>query len=259
MAASRHAKAPKRRPKRRRRARAGQAAAVLAAGVAVAANGGGSGAAARTAQGQPPLDPAQFSTTVDNPLFPASTMRFKSFRGTERDAESGRLIRIRVETRVLRRTRRVAGVPVLVVQDRDFEDGELVERTLDYFAQDRQGNVWYFGESVDDLEDGRVVGHEGQWLAGRRGAKPGLFMPAAPAVGQTFEQEQAPGVAEDRSTVLAVGIRMRTRAGRFSGCIKTRDFAPLDRLTETKYYCPRVGLARQLDRRGGKVEVARFG
>jgi hypothetical protein len=237
-----------------------RAAVILAAGAAVAASGSlGGGAAAGTAQGDPPLDPAQFSTTVDNPLFPASTMRFKSMRGTERDAESGRLIRIRVETRVLRRTVRVAGVPVLVVQDRDVEDGRLVERTLDYFAQDRQRNVWYFGESVDDLEDGRVVGHEGQWLAGRRGAKPGLFMPAAPAVGQTFEQEQAPGVAEDRSTVLAVGIRLRTPAGRFSGCIKTRDFAPLDRLVETKYYCPRVGLARQLDRRGGKVEVTRFG
>jgi hypothetical protein len=237
-----------------------RAAVILAAGAAVAASASlGGGAAAGTTQGDPPLDPAQFSTTVDNPLFPASTMRFKSMRGTERDAESGRLIRIRVETRVLRRTVRVAGVPVLVVQDRDFEDGRLVERTLDYFAQDRQRNVWYFGESVDDLEDGRVVGHEGQWLAGRRGAKPGLFMPAAPAVGQTFEQEQAPGVAEDRSTVLAVGIRLRTPAGRFSGCIKTRDFAPLDRLVETKYYCPRVGLARQLDRRGGKVEVTRFG
>jgi hypothetical protein len=244
----------------RRRGRAGRAAIILAAGVAAVASGGGpgGGAAARTAQTEPPLDPAQFSTTVDNPLFPASELRFKSLRGTER-GENGRLVRIRVETRVLRRTHRVAGVPVLVVQDRDFEDGELVERTFDYFAQDRQGNVWYFGEDVDDLEDGRVVGHEGQWLAGRRGAKPGLFMPAAPAVGQTFEQERAPRVAEDRSTVLAVGIRMRTRAGTFRGCIKTRDFAPLDRLTETKYYCPRVGLARQLDRRGGKVEVARFG
>jgi hypothetical protein len=241
--------------------RQGRAAAILAAaGVAAVAHAGGAGggAAARTAQAPPPLDPAQFSTTVNHPLFPASTMRFKSMRGTER-GENGRLVRVRIETRVLRRTHRVAGVPVLVVQDRDFEGGELVERTLDYFAQDRQGNVWYFGEDVDDLEDGRVVGHEGQWLAGRRGAKPGLFMPAAPAVGQTFEQEQAPGVAEDRSTVLAVGIRMRTRAGTFRGCIKTRDFAPLDRLVETKYYCPRVGLARQLDRRGGKIEVARFG
>jgi hypothetical protein len=244
----------------RRRRRAGRAALVVAAGVAAVApaGGAGGGAAARTAQTPPPLDPAQFSTTIDNPLFPASSVRVKSMRGTERDAESGRLIRIRVETRVLRRSHRVAGVPVLVVQERDFEDGKLVERTFDYFAQDRQRNVWYFGEDVDDLEDGRVVGHEGQWLAGRRGAKPGLFMPAAPRVGQTFDQEQAPGVAEDRSTVLAVGIRMRTPAGRFSGCIKTRDFAPLDRLVETKYYCPRVGLARQLDRRGGKVEVTRF-
>jgi hypothetical protein len=234
--------------------------AALVVGLAATAVGGaGGGAAARTSQAGPPLDPAQFSTTIDNPLFPLSTMRFKSMQGTERDEEGRRLLRVRVETRVLRRTRLVAGVQVLVVQERDFEGGELVERTLDYFAQDRQGNVWYFGESVDDIEDGRVAGHEGQWLAGRRGAQPGLFMPAAPAVGQTFEQERAPRVAEDRSTVLATGIRLRTRAGRFSGCIKTRDFAPLDRLTETKYYCPRVGLARQLDRRGGKVEVSRFG
>jgi hypothetical protein len=240
---------------------AGVAAATAAGASGAGSSGAGTaGAVDRTAQAEPPLDAAQFSTTVDNPLLPLSTMRFKSLRGTERGEDGGRLVRVRVETRVLRRSRRVAGVPVLVVQDRDFEDGELVERTLDYFAQDRQGNVWYFGESVDDIEDGRVVGHEGQWLAGRRGARPGLIMPAAPAVGQAFQSERAPGVAEDRSTVLALGIRLRTRAGRrFSGCIKTRDFAPLDRLTETKYYCPRVGLARQLDRRGGKVEITRFG
>ena len=82
---------------------------------------------------------------------------------------------------------------------REFEDGELVERTADYFAQDGKGRVWYFGERVDDIENGKVVGHEGQWLAGKNGAKPGLFMPAKPRVGQVFEQERAPGVAEDRS------------------------------------------------------------
>jgi hypothetical protein len=229
-------------------------AAVASAGPQV---GPGPGAAA-LAQGEPPLDPAQLSTTVTNPLFPASTLRSKTMRGTERDPESGRLIRVRLETRLLRRTRRVAGVPVLVVQDRDFENGRLVERTLDYFAQDTAGNVWYFGESVDDIERGRTVGHEGQWLAGQGRARPGLFMPARPAVGQTFEQERAPGVAEDQSTVLAVGIRLRTPAGVFRGCIKTRDFGPLERLAETKYYCPRVGIARQLDRRGGKIEVVRF-
>jgi hypothetical protein len=242
--------------KRARHALALTGLAVVAVASA-AAHGAGAWAAA-PAQGEPPFDPAQLSTTVDNPLFPASTVRSKTMRGTERDPESGRLISVRIETRRLRRTRRVAGVPVLVVQDRDLENGRLVERTLDYFGQDQAGNVWYFGESVDDIERGRVVGHEGQWLAGRRGARPGLFMPARPRVGQTFEQERAPGIAEDRSTVLAVGIRLRTPAGVFRGCIKTSDFAPLDRLAETKYYCPRVGLARQLDRRGGKVEVVRF-
>ena len=143
------------------------------------------------AQGEPPLDPAAFSATVDNPLFPISKLRFTRSRGVER-TESGRRIALRVEIRVLPRKTRVAGVPVTVVEDNDFENGRLVEHTFDYFAQDRDGNVWYFGERIDEYERGRLVGHEGQWLAGKRGAKPGLFMPAAPKVGAAFAQENAP-------------------------------------------------------------------
>ena len=71
----------------------------------------------------------------------------------------------------------MAGVRVAIVKVREFEDGELVERTADYFAQDGRGWVWYFGERVDDIENGKVVGHEGQWLAGKNGAKPGLLCP----------------------------------------------------------------------------------
>ena len=139
----------------------------------------------------------------------------------------------------------MAGVRVAIVKVREFEDGELVEHTADYFAQDGKGRVWYFGERVDDIENGKVVGHEGQWLAGENGAKPGLFMPAKPRVGQVFEQERAPGVAEDRSKVVAVGRELTTPAGTFDDCIKTRDFAPLDRATEFKFYCAGVGLVRE--------------
>jgi hypothetical protein len=250
------------RPRRPYVRRAAVAAAVLGLGlglVAAAGDGPRDAVLVRAAQGEPPLDPAQFSATVDNPLFPMSKLHFTRMKGSERDSESGRRISIRGRMRRLPQTARVDGVAVTVIQDDEFEGGRLAEHTLDYFAQDRAGNVWYFGERIDNYEDGRVVGHEGQWLAGRRGARPGLFMPAHPALGQTFQQERAPGVAEDRSTVVALGVRVTTPARVFRGCIKTRDFSPLDRATEFKFYCPGVGIAREVESPGTKFDVVSFG
>jgi len=210
---------------------------------------------APAAQTPPAPDPAGFSATVNNPLFPVSTLRFTRMRGHER-GESGRRITITARTRRLS-TSTVAGFPVTVVRDEEFENGRLTERTLDYYGQDSSGNVWYFGERIDEFENGRLSGHEGQWLAGRRGAQPGLFMPAHPRVRQTFQQERAPRVAEDRSTVVALGIRVHTPARTFGGCIKVRDFSPIDRTTEFKFYCPGVGIAREVEA-GGHFDVVRF-
>jgi len=191
------------------------------------------------------LDPARFSAAVDHPLVPLSSVRRTVFQGRDTDPESGETVRTRVEHRVLDRTEAIAGVASLVVAVREFEDGELVEATEDYYAQRDDGSVWYMGERVNDYEDGKLVGHEGQWLAGEGDAKAGLFMPADPQVGVTFEQERAPGIAEDRSTVVEVGVDVTVPAGSFSDCIKTEDFAPLDKSTEFKYYCPTVGLVRE--------------
>jgi hypothetical protein len=199
----------------------------------------------------PALDSSQFSATVDNSLFPLATIRATLFEGTEGDAE------IRSESRVLERTGRVSGVPVTVVDVREYEDGELVEHTRDYYAQHTDGSVRYMGEAVDDIEDGKVVGHEGQWLAGKGNAKPGVFMPADPKVGDAFQQERAPGVAEDRSEVVAVGLNVTTPAGRFDDCIKTKDFAPLDKNTEFKYYCAGVGLVREQFPEG-RLDLVRY-
>jgi hypothetical protein len=199
----------------------------------------------------PALDSSQFSATVDNSLFPLATIRATIFEGTEGDAE------IRSESRVLERTGRVSGVPVTVVDVREYEDGELVEHTRDYYAQHTDGSVRYMGEAVDDIEDGKVVGHEGQWLAGKGNAKPGVFMPADPKVGDAFQQERAPGVAEDRSEVVAVGLNVTTPAGRFDDCIKTKDFAPLDKNTEFKYYCAGVGLVREQFPEG-RLDLVRY-
>jgi hypothetical protein len=203
------------------------------------------------------LDAARFAARVDHPLVPLSSVRLTVFEGSERDPDTGQTIELRVESRVLQRSERVGGVEVAVVEVRDYEDGELVERTLDYYAQRDDGSVWYFGERVDDYEDGKVVGHEGQWLAGEGNARPGMFMPAEPKIGDVFEQERAPGIAEDRSTVVAVGLEVTTRAGTFSDCIKTSDFAPLDDVTESKYYCPRVGLVRE-EPPAGRLELEQF-
>jgi hypothetical protein len=212
-------------------------------------------AAAGRTQGEPTRGAVKsarrYTPKVDHPLVPLTSVRRTEFRGREGDT------RIRVVSRVLDKTRRVAGVRVAIVDVREFEDGELVEHTRDYFAQDGKGNVWYFGERVDDVEDGKVVGHEGQWFAGKHGAKPGLFMPVKPKVGQRFAQERAPGVAEDRSRVVAVGLEVTVRAGQFDECIRTRDYAPLDRSVEFKFYCADVGLVRE-KAKNTRVDLVRY-
>jgi hypothetical protein len=207
--------------------------------------------AERSPAAQPTRDSSRFSATVDNPLFPLSTIRATLFEGTE-----GRTA-IRSESRVLDRPGEVSGVPVTVVDVREYEDRELVEHTRDYYAQHADGSVRYMGEAVDDVEHGKVVGHEGQWLAGRGNARPGIFMPADPKVGDAFEQERAPGVAEDRSEVVEIGLTATTPAGRFDDCIKTKDFAPLDRKTEFKYYCAGVGLVREQFPEG-RLDLVRY-
>ena len=168
------------------------------------------------------------------------------------------MVETRVVQRVQEKTATVAGFPVRVVRVKDFEDGALVEQTLDYYTQCSDGSVWYVGEKVNDIEDGKIVSHEGQWQAGTAGAKPGLFMPAEPKEGDSFQQERAPRVAEDRSTVLAVDVDTKTPAGKFTGCIRTKDFAPIDNATEFKVYCPDVGLVRE-ELKAGSGQLVRYG
>lgn len=222
------------------RRRALVTSAALAAACLVACGGGGARRAAA-----PPLNPADFSARVDHPLFSLVAVRSESFEGTDRDPKTGAVTRTRAEKRVLDQTDTLAGVAVTALEVKEYEGDALVERTLDYFAQHRDGSVWYFGERIDEYEDGKVKGHSGQWLAGTRGARPGLYLPAAPTVGQEFAQEAAPGVAEDRSTVLATGAELTTPAGHFTGCLRVKDFDPRSKAVEFKYYCPKVGIARE--------------
>ena len=218
-------------------------AALALVAILLTACGGGDGGGESTPA--PALNPADFEAVVDNPLFPLSSLGPKVFEGEEPDPDTGETLETRLESRGLPETDTVAGVEVLVLEEKDYEDGELIESTLDYFAQHKDGSVWYFGERVDVYEGGQVVGHEGQWLAGEGDNQPGVYMPASPKVGDEFAQEMAPGVAEDRSKVVAVDQAVTTPAGDFSGCLKTEDFSPLDQATEFKFYCPDVGLVRE--------------
>jgi hypothetical protein len=216
------------------------AALTAIAGVLAACGGEGSEQSHVTS-----IDPADFQAEVDNPFFPLSSLGPQVYEGEEPDPDTGDMIGTRVESTVLPETDTVAGIEVTVVEEKDFEGDELVESTLDYYAQNKDGSVYYMGERVDEYDGGQVVGHGGQWLAGEGDNQPGVFMPALPAVGDEFEQEMAPGIAEDTSTVVALEETVTTPAGTFDGCIKTEDFDPLEGVTEFKYYRRGVGLVRE--------------
>ena len=215
---------------------------VLGLAVAVACGGGddnGGGGGGNEQPSAAALDPSDFQAIVDNRFFPLKSGTKLVYEGTEDGAE------IRVESTVLEETDTIAGIEVTIVEVKDFEDGEIVEATRDNYAQHKDGTVYYMGERVDDYEGGQVVGHGGQWLAGEGDNQAGVFMPTDPKVGDEFEQERAPGIAEDRSKVVAIDEIVETPAGSFSGCIKTEDLDPLSGHKETKFYCPEVGLVRE--------------
>jgi hypothetical protein len=189
-------------------------------------------------------DPGDCSSDVNHRLVPLSTLSSKVFEGSEKDPDTGQVILTRSEQRTLDESDTFAGYPVTAVEASGFEDGEQVDKTVGYYTQCGDGSVWFVGEKTDEIEDGEVVKSE-QWEAGQDGAKAGLLMPADPKVGQKFEPERVPGVSETRSKVLAVGVAVTTKAGKFTDCIKTEDFSPLDDVTEFKWHCPRVGSVRE--------------
>jgi hypothetical protein len=157
----------------------------------------------------------------------------------------------RVQITVLDETRQVAGVATRVVEEREWKGGELHEVSRNYFALCRQtGDVFYFGEDVDYYQNGRVVRHDGAWLAGAGGNRAGLAMPGTPRVGMRYYQEVAPGVAMDRAEIVSLNETCRTPAGTFPNCMKVAEDSPLEPgVTEYKYHAPDVGLVQDEDLR----------
>jgi hypothetical protein len=213
-------------------------------------------ASAVTPEGMPTHRLADLSAAVDHPLVPLASVPSKTFTGEEIDPETGEKIALLIEETVLTQSEQVSGVPVTIVKVDDYYNGELSKTTEDYFAQAPDGTVYYLGERVDEFQDGQVVGHEGAWLAEPNGNPPGLFMPASPTVGQTFNQEQIPGVAEAQSKVVAIDQTVASAGGTFTGCIQTEDRELLEEVVEQKTYCPGVGLVRE-EFPGGHIELGR--
>ena len=184
---------------------------------------------------EPPYDPdipATWAAAVDNPLFPLLQGTIYQFGGAED---------IKVE---VTGTRVVNGVTATEVRDRVFVNGELVEDTFDWYAQDPDGNVWYLGEDTKEYEYGQVVSTAGSWEWGVGGALPGIIMYADPAahLGERYRQEYLAGVAEDFGKVTATNVSVTVPFGSLTGCVRTEDTSGLEPgLKEVKTYCPGLG------------------
>jgi hypothetical protein len=141
----------------------------------------------------------------------------------------------------------VQTIEALTVEDREYDSaGNLTEATLDYFAQDDGGNVYYLGEDVDTYKGGKVSGHSGGWLLGKDTKTPGLLLPAHPKIGDRFQSENVPGITVEDDVVVSVSETMTVSAGTFHNCIKVKEHAS-DGATEYKYYAPGVGVIAEMD------------
>jgi hypothetical protein len=150
----------------------------------------------------------------------------------------------RIVTEVTRDTKTILGVDTVVVHDYVTQNGTLVEDTYDWFAQDTDGNVWYFGESTKKTDDstGKLTDTEGSWETGVDGAQPGLVMKASPAVGDTFYQEYLKGHAEDRADVIKLGEHVTVKRGTYVDTVRTKDYTALEpSVVEHKVYAKGVG------------------
>lgn len=209
-------------------------------------------------QGSEPvdLDPADFTSEIDNPFWPMRPGARWVYRET--DAEGAEL---RVEVTVTGHTREILGIDATVVHDIVTEDGQLKEDTYDWYAQDKWGNVWYMGEDTKEYEGGKVSSTEGSWEAGVDGAQAGIIVPSHPEPGMAYRQEHYDGHAEDGAEVLSVDERATVPYGSFDHVLMTRDYNLLEpKLLEHKFYAKGVGPVLAMTVAGGadREELLRF-
>ena len=183
------------------------------------------------------IDPNQFVADVTNQFFPLVPGEISVFEAEEPTGES-----VRVVSQVTNETKMIQGVATTVVHVQEFEDGELTEDTYDWYAQDINGNVWYFGEDTREIEDGEVVSTDGSFEAGVGGAKPGIIMLADPQPGLKYRNEFLPGVAEDQAEVISLNNTVTTSLDTYTGVLIIKETNPLEPgVEELDYYAPGIG------------------
>jgi hypothetical protein len=190
----------------------------------------------------PVIDSANFVAKIDNPFFPLVPGTTFIYEGQTSDGL------MRDEFAVTHNTRVIDGVTCVEVHDSVFTDGELTEDTLDWFAQDKDGNVWYFGENTAELEEGLISTIDGTFMAGVDGDKPGIVMKAQPAVGDFYRQEFSLANAEDEAETLGLNASVTVPYGSFQHCLRSEETTPLEPdALEDKFYAPGVGNVLTVD------------
>jgi hypothetical protein len=211
---------------------------------------GPSPAATGLPQGGEPfeLDPEEFSVDIDNQFWPMVPGTRWVYREVEEDGAE-----LQVVVTVSSETREIAnGVTARIVRDTVTEDGEVVEDTFDWYAQDADGNIWYLGEDTAEFEDGKITTRAGSFEAGVDGALPGIIVPADPKPGLAYRQEYYKGEAEDNGEVLSVRELAEVPFGSFEDALLTKDTITIQPdVLEYKLYAPGVGPVLVLGVSGG--------
>jgi hypothetical protein len=193
------------------------------------------------------LDPANFVAVIDNPWWPMAVGSEWEYREVDADGSEMKIV-----VTVTDQTKQILGLAATVVHDIATEDGETVEDTFDWYAQDSAGNIWYMGEDTKEYENGKVVSTEGSWEAGVDGAQPGIVMPAAPIAGLAYRQEYWANQAEDQAQVLSVNEQAEVAAGSYQNLLLTKEFTPLEpEILEYKWYASGVGEVLAITVSGG--------
>ena len=200
------------------------------------------------------LDPADFVDRIDTAYWPMARGSRWVYRETDAEGNTQR-----VEVTVTERTKTILGIEATVVRDQVTEDGEVVENTSDWYAQDKWGGLWYLGEKTAEYENGRLKSTEGSWEAGVDGAQPGYIVPPNPEVGMSYRQEYYEGEAEDEGEILSLDAHAEVPFGKYDHVMKTRDTTPLEPdVVEEKFYAKGVGPVLTTDSSGSREELLTF-
>ena len=200
------------------------------------------------------LDPADFTTNIDNPYWPMEPGTRWTYREIDEEGKE-----LKVVVVVTTETKEIAnGITARVVRDVVTEDGELVEDTKDWYAQDADGNIWYLGETTAEFEDGKIATRAGSFEAGVDGAQPGIIMPGDPQVGMKYRQEYYEGEAEDNGEILSLDEMAEVPFGQFDDVLLTKDTITIEPdVLEYKLYARGVGpvLVFGVSGGGGREEL----